>query len=45
MISVLNAKIQRLWPSREDFDRAWAASLHGTILGYVLGVLPGGGAC
>jgi putative tricarboxylic transport membrane protein len=43
-LSVLNAKIQRLWPTREDFARAWPASLRGTILGCVLGVLPGGGA-
>ena len=43
-ISVLNAKIQRLWPTREDFRRAWPASVRGTILGCVLGVLPGGGA-
>ena len=41
---MLNAKIQRLWPTREDFRRAWPASVRGTILGCVLGVLPGGGA-
>jgi putative tricarboxylic transport membrane protein len=41
---VLKAKIQRLWPTPEDFRRAWPASLRGTILGCVLGVLPGGGA-
>jgi TctA family transporter len=43
-VSVLNAKIQRLWPTREDFRLAWPASVRGTILGCVLGVLPGGGA-
>jgi putative tricarboxylic transport membrane protein len=43
-VSVLKAKIQRLWPTREDFRLAWPASLRGTILGCVLGVLPGGGA-
>src|SRR6185436_7303499 len=37
-------KISRLWPTREDFDRAWPAVLRGTALGSVLGVLPGGGA-
>jgi TctA family transporter len=43
-VSVLNAKIQRLWPTREDFRLAWPASVRGTILGCILGVLPGGGA-
>ncbi|HEX7205997.1 MAG TPA: tripartite tricarboxylate transporter permease [Xanthobacteraceae bacterium] len=37
-------KITRLWPTREDFQRAWPAALRGTALGSVLGVLPGGGA-
>src|SRR5881398_283664 len=37
-------KISRLWPTREDFRRAWPAVLRGTALGSVLGVLPGGGA-
>jgi putative tricarboxylic transport membrane protein len=43
-VSVLNAKIQRMWPTREDFRLAWPASVRGTILGCILGVLPGGGA-
>ena len=43
-VSVLRAKLQRLWPTREDFRLAWPASLRGTILGCLLGVLPGGGA-
>ncbi|WP_029350197.1 tripartite tricarboxylate transporter permease [Bosea sp. 117] len=43
-VSVLNQKITRLWPSRDDFRRAWPAVLRGTGLGCVLGVLPGGGA-
>jgi TctA family transporter len=42
--SVVDTKIQRLWPTRDDFQRAWPASLRGTVLGCVLGVLPGGGA-
>jgi TctA family transporter len=42
--SILIQKITRLWPTREDFDRAWPAVLRGTALGSVLGVLPGGGA-
>jgi putative tricarboxylic transport membrane protein len=43
-VSVLQERIQRLWPTREDFRLAWPASLRGTLLGCVLGVLPGGGA-
>jgi putative tricarboxylic transport membrane protein len=42
--TVLQAKIQHLLPNRKD----WAASLgpitRGTVLGFFLGVLPGGGA-
>jgi len=41
--SVLSEPIRRLWPTKEDFSRAWPASLRGTALGSVLGVLPGGG--
>ena len=42
--SLVAQKITRLWPTREDFRRAWPAVLRGTALGSVLGVLPGGGA-
>ena len=42
--SVMNEKITRLWPTREDFGLAWPAVLRGTGLGSILGVLPGGGA-
>jgi len=42
--TVLASKVKRLWPSREDFERAWPATLRGTALGSVLGILPGGGA-
>lgn len=40
----LAGKISRLWPTREDFRKAWPATLRGTALGTFLGVLPGGGA-
>ncbi len=36
--------ITRLWPSREDFRRSVGPILRGTLLGSLLGVLPGGGA-
>jgi putative tricarboxylic transport membrane protein len=42
--SVIDTKIQGLWPTRDDFHRSWPAALRGTALGCVLGVLPGGGA-
>jgi TctA family transporter len=42
--SVLKQKIRGLWPTRDDFRRAWPASVRGTALGCILGVLPGGGA-
>ena len=41
---VFTKDIRGLWPTREDFRRAWPAVLRGTGLGSLLGVLPGGGA-
>jgi putative tricarboxylic transport membrane protein len=41
---VLQSKIGRLWPTREEFSQSWGAILRGTGVGTVLGVLPGGGA-
>jgi putative tricarboxylic transport membrane protein len=32
------------WLTREDFRRAWPASVRGTLLGTFLGIRPGGGA-
>jgi TctA family transporter len=42
--TIVTAKITRLWPTLDDFKRAWPAVLRGTALGSILGVLPGGGA-
>ena len=42
--SIVQQKITRLWPTGDDFRRAWPATLRGTALGSILGVLPGGGA-
>jgi putative tricarboxylic transport membrane protein len=40
-----SAKSLGVWRlSREDFRRAWPASVRGTLLGSALGILPGGGA-
>jgi putative tricarboxylic transport membrane protein len=41
---LLAGKIDRLWPSREDFRRSWPAVLRGTGVGTFFGILPGGGA-
>ncbi len=41
---ILQSKIGRLWPTRDEFRQSWAAVLRGTAVGTVLGVLPGGGA-
>jgi putative tricarboxylic transport membrane protein len=37
------AKLGRLLPSREEFRRAAPAVLRGSVLGSILGILPGGG--
>jgi putative tricarboxylic transport membrane protein len=40
-----NMKGTGIWRlSRDDFRRAWPASIRGTIVGSILGCLPGGGA-
>ena len=36
--------ISSLWPSREEIRRAAPAALRGTMIGALLGILPGGGA-
>ena len=41
---VFTARVQGLFPTREDFRRMVPAVLRGTALGCALGVLPGGGA-
>lgn len=38
------APIASLWPGREDVRRAWPATVRGTVMGALLGILPGGGA-
>jgi TctA family transporter len=39
-----SARIDRLWPTGEDFRQASPAAVRGSVLGTLLGVLPGGGA-
>lgn len=40
---VIQAKIGRLWPNRDETRRAAPAVARGTMIGSLLGVLPGGG--
>ena len=37
-------KVTNLWPTKTDFKRMIAPILRGTLLGSILGILPGGGA-
>ncbi|GAB1412593.1 MAG: hypothetical protein AMXMBFR31_23650 [Candidatus Desulfobacillus denitrificans] len=37
-------QVGKVWPTRQDFSAAWKPSVRGTLLGSVLGILPGGGA-
>src|SRR5438552_2484697 len=41
---IFTKAVKNLWPTREDFKRAWAPVMRGTALGSFLGILPGGGA-
>ena len=42
--NVMKARIGGLWPSRADWREAGAPIVRGTVLGFFLGILPGGGA-
>lgn len=42
--TVLTKKVHGLMPSRQDFREMTPAVLRGTLLGSILGILPGGGA-
>jgi putative tricarboxylic transport membrane protein len=41
---VFRTVLKDLLPSREDWRRCWAAVCRGSLLGFFIGVLPGGGA-
>ena len=41
---LVSEKKLRLWPSADDFRKAWPATLRGTAVGSIIGLLPGGGA-
>lgn len=42
--SLMQKKITNLLPTREDWARIWQPIIRGTVLGSLLGILPGGGA-
>ncbi|MCO6418289.1 tripartite tricarboxylate transporter permease [Siccirubricoccus sp. KC 17139] len=42
--SVLKTKVDSLWLTKEEWKRATPSVLRGTLVGSVLGILPGGGA-
>ena len=41
---IVSSKIGQLWPSRGDWKASAGPMARGTILGFFLGILPGGGA-
>lgn len=43
-VEVFTTKVQKLMPTRADFQASWKAILRGTTVGSLLGILPGGGA-
>jgi putative tricarboxylic transport membrane protein len=41
---IFSGKIKNLFPTREDWRKLIPASFRGTVIGFFLGILPGGGA-
>jgi len=41
---VYKAALRGLLPTREDWRQCWASVLRGSVIGFFIGVLPGGGA-
>jgi putative tricarboxylic transport membrane protein len=41
---VFKTGLKGLLPTREDWRRSWGAVIRGSVLGFFIGVLPGGGA-
>ena len=40
---VFKTSIKNLFPTREDWRQSWGSMIRGTIIGFFIGVLPGGG--
>jgi putative tricarboxylic transport membrane protein len=43
-VDIFKAKIERIWPSLQDWIESRWAILRGTLIGFFLGIIPGGGA-
>src|SRR6185436_18888347 len=43
-VSLVTTTIGRLWPSREDWRQSQGPIARGSVLGFIVGLLPGGGA-
>ena len=41
---VIKTKLSQLWPNRDDWKKSAGPMARGTVLGFFLGILPGGGA-
>ncbi|WP_407520863.1 tripartite tricarboxylate transporter permease [Methylobacterium oryzisoli] len=41
---IVQARLSQLWPNREDWKASAGPMARGTLLGFFLGILPGGGA-
>ncbi len=41
---VFKTSLRRLLPTKEDWKRCWGSVARGSVLGFFIGVLPGGGA-
>lgn len=42
--TLLASKIGQLWPGRKDWEESRGAIARGTVLGFLIGLIPGGGA-
>ncbi|MDH7799409.1 MULTISPECIES: tripartite tricarboxylate transporter permease [unclassified Beijerinckia] len=42
--TAISTKFRDLWPSSSEFAQSWKPALRGTVVGSILGILPGGGA-
>jgi len=40
---VFKTSIKNLFPTREDWRQSWGSMIRGTLIGFFIGVLPGGG--
>ena len=42
-VQVITTKLKNIWPTRKDFKDSTGAIARGSVIGFFLGVLPGGG--